>query len=432
MKPSTLAQTLRVKLSPFCHSRRWVVAYSGGLDSSVLLHALAAMESRPEVHALHIHHGLQAQAEQWLEHCKAFSASLGVNFSAIRIAVAAGAGPEATAREARYQAFSDFLQSGDLLLQAHHLDDQIETLFLRLLRGTGIEGMQGIPERRELAEGELLRPLLSLPRADLERYAERERLNWVEDPSNADQRFDRNFLRQRVLPTIAERWPAYRDTLARFSAHATESLVNTVSFAGGVRGSARLELAALKAMAEPERKAALRHWLLQAGLRPGAAQLEAIQRGLVFAGVDAEPLIELGNIQLRRFDGWLYITTLPAVDPAFDQYWDLQQPLTIPGAGTLRAEACADGGLIADSVQVRFRRGGERCKPVGRGHSQTLKKLLQEYRVAPWRRDRLPLLFVDNQLAAVADLWVCEGFAANSESHSAGARCWRLQWSPLE
>lgn len=435
MKPATLAQTLQPILSPFLHHSRWVVAYSGGLDSTVLLHVLATMKSRPELCALHIHHGLQEQADQWLQHCETVCERLGVSFSAVRVTVNSGAGPEAAARAARYQAFSAFLQSGELLFQAHHLDDQIETLFLRLLRGTGIDGMQGIPMRRDLGKGELLRPLLSLPRAELEQYAGLQQLSWVEDPSNADARFDRNFLRQRVLPLIEERWPAYRDTLARFSVHAAESVTHSAVAVGAAStkrtsGFSTLALGPLESMAEAERKSVLRHWLLQADLRPSAAQLAAIQRGLVLAAQDAEPLIELGAVQLRRFDGQLHITALPAVDAEFEQGWDFKQPLLIPGAGTLSAEACASGGLAADQVLVRFRRGGERCQPSGRGHSQTLKKLLQEYRVEPWRRDRLPLLYVGDQLAAVADLWVCEGFASADHPDSLTSGRWQLSWSP--
>ena len=161
-------------------------------------------------------------------------------------------------------------------------------------------------------------------------------------------------------------------------------------------------------------------------------QLKAIQRDLVFSSPDAEPLVTLGEFQLRRFEQRLYLTRLAEFDPGYQQHWDFRQPLVIPGVGMLSAEACDQGGLQADRVTVRLRRGGERCKPVGRSHSRSLKKLLQDYRIAPWRRDRLPLLYVGEELAAVADLWVCEGHASLEGANSAAAPGWRLHWAPRE
>lgn len=437
MTPSQLAQTLQSVLKPYQNRARWIVALSGGLDSTVLLHALAAMSPRPPLCALHIHHGLQAQADHWLQHCESLCGELGVSFSAQRVSVNGADGLEAAARAARYQAFSEFLQKGDLLLQAHHLDDQVETLFLRLLRGTGIEGMRGMPEHRPLAKGELLRPLLSLPRVELERYATAHQLVWVDDPSNRDERFDRNFLRQAVLPLIEERWPGYRDTVARFSRHAREAqIARADSDAAFIRSPdsvyALLDIEQLRALAEPERKTLVRQWLLQRELRPSEAQLKAIQHSLIFSSNDAEPMVELGGFQLRRFEQRLYLTEMTDFDAAYQQRWDFRQPLHIPGAGYLSAEICQQGGLQADSVLVRLRQGGERCHPVGREHSQSLKKLLQEHRIAPWRRDRLPLLYVGEQLAAVADLWVCEGYDAPAKSSLSSAPGWRLHWSPQE
>lgn len=437
MKPSQLAQTLQSVLTPYQNRKRWVVALSGGLDSTVLLHAVAAMEKRPELCALHIHHGLQSQADQWQRQCESLCRDLGVAFSALNVTVVAGSGPEAAARDARYQAFSEFLQCGDVLLQAHHQDDQVETLFLRLLRGTGVDGMQGIPESRALADAELVRPLLLLPREELERYAELSQLSWVEDPSNSDERFDRNFLRQRILPLLEERWPAYRETVTRFARHASEAGGNTSTDISGLLQSsgsayAALDVELLRAMAETGRKTAIRQWLSQRDLRPTEAQLKAIQRDMVFASRDAEPLIELGSVQLRRFEQRLYLTELADFDAAYQQHWDFSQPLLIPGAGWLSAEACEQGGLQADSVLVRLRRGGERCTPLGRRHSRSLKKLLQEHHIAPWRRDRLPLLFVGEELAAVADLWVCEGHAGLNNADLPTATGWRLRWSPME
>lgn len=418
----SVIQTLQAHLASYGDCRRWLVAYSGGLDSTVLLHALAQLESRPPLCALHIHHGLQPDADAWQAHCEATCAALGLVCHSLRVQVEPdGDGPEAAARRARYRAFEDFLQPGDLLLQAHHLDDQIETRLLRLLRGTGVEGFRGIPDYRPLGQAALLRPLLTLPRPELEAYAREQALNWIEDPSNADTRFDRNYLRQRVLPLIAERWPAYRQALQRFSGHLAEGQVLPVADVQRQADSPRpvIDLDALRALDEAGRNRALRHWL--APRVPSAAQLREIQRSLLWSAVDAEPVFELGDLQLRRFRDRLYQTELGAFDPDFIADWDFQAPLVIPGAGVLRAERCERGGLAASRVRVSLRRGGERCRPAGRAHSQTLKKLLQDYDVPPWLRDRLPLIYSEaGELAAVADLWVCEGFN--------GPGGWRLCW----
>lgn len=410
-------------LKPYLDRPRWVVAFSGGLDSTCLLHALSGVVDRPPLYALHIHHGLQVHADEWENHCRHMAVSLGVEFHSLQVTVDDGASVENAARRARYEAFEGFLTPGDVLLQAHHLDDQAETLLLRLFRGTGLDGLKGMPHARALGEGVLVRPLLSLSRAQLEVYAERHRLTWIEDPSNRDTSLDRNYLRHNVLPHIEARWPAYRTTLARLASLAgtvlPEDALSNLTFHSRKSHWSALDLEALRSLDEGSRNAALRQWLAQTGLTPSLAQLQALQKSMLWSSVDAEPVFELGTIQVRRFKDALYITRLLPFDSALELSWDGCSVLTIPGAGKLSAI----GGNQPERFTVRFRRGGERCQPAGRAHSQRLKKLLQDYDVPPWRRERLPLIYLEGELAAVADLFLC----ADHVDRLAG---WRFAWEP--
>ncbi len=408
-------------LEPYLDRPRWVVAFSGGLDSTVLLHALNTLSERPPLHALHIHHGLQAEADDWQRHCEGFAKSQGIAFHALAVSVDDNASVEEAARRARYEAFDSFLEAGDVLLQAHHLDDQAETLLLRLFRGTGLEGLKGMPRERELGDALLVRPLLGLSRSELENYAHQHQLDWIEDPSNRDTSFDRNYLRHNILPQVEARWPAYRNTLARLAGLAATALpedsLSNLTFHTRKSAWTALDLEALRSLDEGDRNAALRQWLSQAGLTPSLAQLQALQKSMLWSSPDAEPVFELGEFQVRRFKEALYITQLEPFDAKLELTWDGGSVLELPGAGKLSAL----GGDQPERFTVRFRRGGERCQPAGRAHSQRLKKLLQERGVPPWRRDRLPLIYLDNELAAVADLWVCADYVERLST-------WRFVW----
>lgn len=415
---------------------RWWLAYSGGLDSSVLLHLLCRLREQggwPPLAAIHINHQLNPKASAWAEFCRQTCAAAGVPLTMQTVTVAqdAGQGVEAAARAARYAALAAVLGEGELLLQAHQRDDQAETLLLRLLRGAGLTGAAAIPAERALGRGVLLRPLLGCDRSELADYAQRHGLAWVDDDSNDDTGFDRNFLRSRVVPVLAERWPRARETLAQFTAQAAEAegLLRELAeqdLAGAAQGEA-LSVASCAALGAARQRNLLRHWLRSLDLPlPGRAQLEQV-RALLTARVDAEPLVQWPGAELRRYGGLLYaMAPLPPLPPALDAEWRPPQPWAAPGVGALSATPAIGAGLRADrDYRVRLRRGGERCRPQGRAHSQILKKLLQEATLATWLRDRVPLIYCGDQLAAVADLWVCEGFQS-----APGTDGWVLDWTP--
>ncbi len=420
------------ELARLTAARRFLVAYSGGLDSHVLLHALSALAGREAlaVRAIHVDHALVPESRQWLEHCRGVCAALGCALSERRVSVAldAGLGLEQAARRARYAAFAAELREGEELLTAHTGDDQAETLLLRLLRGAGVEGAAGMPGRRRLGAGWVTRPLLAFERDDLTAYARRHRLRWVEDPGNRDTRHDRNFLRHRVLPLLRERWPGASATLARGAAHfAVGAALLEAQARVDAEACRRGEGLASAALGElvPERQdLVLRLWLRERGaLAPSAAQLAGI-RDLLRARADRVPRLRWGRWVVRRYRGVLHLATDPtpvACEPACLR-WDLRDPLSIPGRARplTRAELAACGLTLpaGRAVEVRFRRGGERIRLAGRGCTKTLKKLFQEAGIAPWERARVPLIYVDGELAAVVGIGVSQAFAAGACAES--------------
>lgn len=409
-------------------ARRYLVAFSGGLDSTVLLHALAAARTRHDVPvvAVHINHGLQSDADQWEAHCRSFAAGLDVPFVARRIAVAkaTGRGTEAAAREARYAALSALTQSGDVVLSAHHQDDQAETLLLNLVRGSGPGGIAGIGALQALGAGRLARPLLDTARKDLLEYAERAGVDWLDDPSNSDLAFDRNFLRREVLPRLARRWPAAAAGLQRSARLASESQALQTELAdhdlaalGWPAGDPRtIDIAALRGLSSVRQRNLLRRVIQLRGLPPPPNRrlFEAVET-LIPAAPDARPLVRWPGAELRRYRERLFI--LPATSFASPQL-----PLRLaadgtdldlgPGLGSLQLSQGVAGGIgrehVGDGLEVRFRSGGERFRPHGRRETQRLKKLLQAAGVVPWMRGWIPLLYANGSLLAVADLWVAE------------------------
>jgi tRNA(Ile)-lysidine synthase len=432
---ANLAIDLATAVEPYLNYRCWYIAYSGGVDSHVLLHAIAALRESitlPPLVAIHINHQLNPRAADWAVHCRQVCAELGVELivETVDIVRAGGSGLEAAARSARYAAFQKYICADELLLQAHHRDDQIETLLLRILRGSGLAGLAAIPVARALGYGRLLRPLLNNTRAEILAYASQNNLRWIHDDSNDNAVFDRNFLRLRVLPLIAERWTSYRHTLQRVVDNAAEAVelltdLAALDFAAAVNAEHRLSIASCLKLSAARQRNLIFYWLQQRQLPPPSSEQLAQILSMLSAADDAEPCVSWPDAELRRFRGYLYASApLPPLPAPIDQAWHPARSLSINGMGELHAHSELGYGLRADRIyHVRNRRGGERCRPSERAHSQTLKKLLQEYGVEPWLRDRLPLIYCDDQIAAVADLWICQDFQALPDHPG-----WRVEW----
>jgi tRNA(Ile)-lysidine synthase len=405
------------------------VGYSGGLDSTVLLHLLA--EAHPgRVHAVHVHHGLHPEADAWAGHCMRACEALGVPLHVARVHVSAtGEGREAAARRSRHAALAAAMAPGDILALAHHLDDQAETFLLRALRASSVDGLAAMRPWRAHACGWLWRPLLAVPRGELQAYARAHGLAWIEDPSNADDSLDRNFLRHRVLPRLRERWPGAAAALAlsaTLSAEATDLLAADDSAAlATARGvdPATLSIPALLALATTRRPRVLRRWISECGMPPLPAQgIASIEHDLLPALPDRQAEFAWHGACIRAWRGWLHVErTRDALSPDWCVQWDGHGPLALPGGGELRLDGC--GGFDVP-LRVQARRGGERLRLPGRSHRHALKHVLQELGVPPWVRARMPLLFDgEGHLLAAADLAYAESFDAWLRARGA-----RLYW----
>jgi tRNA(Ile)-lysidine synthase len=407
-----------------CH-----LALSGGLDSCVLLHLLSELRSRLpcELRAIHVNHGLQRQADGWQAYCEQLCEGYHIPLEIIRLTlnVKGGESLEAVAREARYKAMAERIGQGELLLTAQHLDDQAETLLLQLLRGSGPAGLAAMPPITRFAGGWLARPLLDCSRQALAQYARAHQLIWQEDPSNREQRFDRNFIRHQVMPLLRSRWPAASTTLSRAARLSGELLLLVREEAEEDLARARtsdsntLSIPALKQFNSVRLRNLLRHWIGATGAPlPSSKKLARIESEAVHGRIDSVPLITWRGWEVRRYRERLFLNRAQVIElPTQPLIWSDGDELTLPqGLGRLIARQGEGGVALArwrqNKVEVRFRRGGERCRLPKQNHRRPLKKLLQEWGVPPWHRKRIPLIYMDGELAVVPGHCVCLPFAA--------------------
>lgn len=426
--PQRLLPILERLPRPPCY---WV-AFSGGLDSTVLLHALARLRRRlpAPLKAVHLDHRLQADSAHWAAHCRDLCRELDLPLEerTLRLRPPPGASTEAEARNARLAAFRALIAPGDLLLTAQHRDDQAETLLLQLLRGSGLSGLAAMPALAELPPGHLARPLLEFTRGELRGYAEDHGLRWVEDPSNAETGFDRNYLRHRVLPLLADRWPAYAKTLARSARHCAEAqgLIDRLAERDftRVRGSrpATLSVSALVALDAPLRRALLRRWIRERGFSAAnSRRLERIVHELLHAAPDRSPVVAWPGAEVRRYRNDLFLLApLPEPPGRAPIDWHAGAAFDLPaGLGVLRiTDPAPDDVRPPAPRQVRFGVIGARCGMFGRGGHKSLKKVFQEHGVPDWVRPYVPLLYLNAELVAVGGFCRC----------AAGAPAPRVVW----
>ncbi|WP_394233977.1 tRNA lysidine(34) synthetase TilS [Pseudomonas anguilliseptica] len=423
---------LRDALQPWLGAPGWCVALSGGLDSTVLLHLLADLAQRealPPLSAIHIHHGLQAAADAWPAHCHELCEILSVPLQVDYVQIVPGASLEQAARAARYAAFAARLGAGEVLLTAQHRDDQAETLLFRLLRGAGVQGLSAMPVSRALGVGQLVRPLLDCSRDELLAYACEHKLTWIEDPSNADERFSRNYLRRQVMPALLGRWPQAAINMSRSAAHLSEAAQLLDELAQQDMATAQvsaefawlplpsLALPTLRSLSEPRQRNALRYWLRPLTAMPDSEHW-AGWLALRDAASDAAPIWKLAAGEMRRSDERLWWLAGDWLRSPASLHVAIQgnQHVTLPGNGLVRI----DGQLPAGNWQLGYRQPGEQMLLPGRGH-RDLKRLFNELRVPAFVRDRLPLLRLDKQVVAVANLPGLQGAADGS---------WQLHWQP--
>ena len=438
MTTASLHSSLDDLLPEFTGAAEWVVGLSGGCDSTVLLHLLhtwlAGRQHAPLLRAVHVDHGLSESAADWRAHCQRTCEALRVPLDCIEVTIGARASMEAAARDARYQAFESVLGPQAVLFLGHHLDDQVETFFQRLLRGAGVDGLAAMPLRRPLGDAQLVRPLLSHERRQLAEYAANHGLAYVEDPSNTDTDIDRNFIRHEVLPLIASRWPGYRKTVTRATRHLTSARdtlhhqIGVPETLYSVLDDPGVALGSLQGEAGSQR---LRLWLQTQGCRaPDTSSLDEFVRQLREAGVARAPRLTARDYTLTRYADAVYRLPELAPAPVAPLLLAPGRCLAVDGVGSIELVPVAAAGLVlrtGEALQVRWRTGGEGARLVGRAASADLKGIFQEMRVPPWWRDRVPLLFDGDDLLSVADLAACQSERWRDVA-APGEQLWRLVW----
>lgn len=396
------------------------IGYSGGLDSHVLLHLCAEVKKSYSLRlkAVHVHHGLSPHASDWVVHCEKICADLQIDLiqKSIQAKALPGDSPEETARDLRYAVFSDLMAPQDILLTAHQQDDQAETLLVQLFRGSGPKGLAAMPAMKAFAQGFHGRPLLSASRSELKKYAEEHRLTWIDDESNEDKSYARNFLRHAVLPVLKQRWPTVTKTLARVAENCaeTEEMISSLvsqDLAACCGSTPRvLAINQLLLLNHVRQRQVLRTWILAQGFTvPSSAKLHQIQHDFLQAKQDKSPYMKWGNTELRRYQNEIYIMNALLPHDSMQTFsWDMTQSLILPHLGELFVTLTDSPGLsqAITHATVRFRQGGERCYFSERGCHQLLKHLMQEWNIPPWERDRVPLLFVEEELIAVVGFFI--------------------------
>lgn len=431
------ATALRQRLPLIDAGGRYVVALSGGADSTALAVALAALaeELEPPPAALHVNHGVHADADRWEAQCRGLCERLGLELKCLRVTPDPDSrrGPEAEWRARRYRAMAGELGSADILLTAHHREDQAETVLLHLLRGSGPEGLAGIPASRPLGPARLARPLLDVPGETLKGFLRREGVDWIEDPGNDDTALDRNYLRHQLLPVLRKRWPGADATLARSARYQAESADVMRQLAGELLAPLRhdgavLPLAPFRGRPAPLLKVVLREWIRRRGLAPiPAARLEAFCEQLRQPRPDAAVTLAWKDHRLRLYRDALWLSEDTAESGGFSLQWpDTGRADLGPVAGTLTlAPASALGP--GPAWRVASRSGGERYRNRPGGPHRAVKDLLREAGVPPWLRPAVPLLLESGQVIAVGDWLLAEELRQRLRAHDA-----TLHWRPRD
>ena len=371
-----------------------------------------------------MHHGLQAEAESWAKHCEKTAQNLGVDFKLLRVNAVASQGesPEEAARNARYNALKSLMVIDDVLLVAQHREDQLETVLLQLFRGSGLPGLSGMPEIMAFGRGVMMRPLLNVSRLAISDYARFHALNWVEDPSNESNDYDRNFLRNAVIPLLKQRWPVCDKTVARSARHCADAQVLVSKAAEelflSVFNSAdkTLGIGQLQSYNNPQQQLIIRQWFQRLDLKmPAQAFVKRLQSEVIEAREGSDPVLSGQGYCVRRYRDKLYCLKPAAPETLQERVWPAgQTSVMVSNQQTLfcmlsSAGICRQQWQNAN-ITVRFRRGGEKIRLPGRKGRHALKKLFQEAGIPPWERESMPLVYLDDKLAAVGELWISADF----------------------
>ena len=428
------AQSLLKSLEQWPVPGKYWIAYSGGADSAALLYAMVGVKDqlKASVAAIHINHGLHEKANEWQNLCEAQCATLGISLTckSVELTKQPRDSFEAQARNARYAAMKSAMQAGDMLLTAHHADDQAETLLLHLVRGAGLDGLSGIRPIHKQGDYWIARPFLATRRSELQQFLADQNGQSAEDPSNEDCSIRRNYMRHKVLPLLMQQWPAAIENLGRTAGHVQRAsdLLNSAADTDLAHCNAEhaniLDVERLCALDSERQALTIRQWARQNKLPlPEQRHLTELLRQLHDSDPESAFCVSWPGVDIRRYRGQLYIDTAMSPEPPLYEYeWDGRQPLQLPASvGSLQF----DGKYPGSALHVQNRSGSEQLKITAQKHHRTLKHLFQQSAVPPWLRAHIPILFRNDQCLAAGDLWVDTTFA--SELAEFGVR---LEWQP--
>lgn len=447
-------------------AKQWVVAYSGGVDSTVLLHAAqqflksypaTADQALPQLSAVYINHQLQSDSERWQQHCEAVCQSWSIPFAAETVTIAREEiqqqGMEASARDERYRVFARYAKPGSVVMTGHHLNDQAETVLMRLFRGAGGTGLAGIPALRELAinekadqtmpreqgeaegeaQGKIIRPLLSVNQQTIERYAQDYELLFINDPSNNDTDMDRNFIRHSVVPLVKQRWPGLIANLARTANHARSQNqllrelaqidIECIDRRADDYGHS-VDLPGLTALSEHRQINLIRYWLTELNHQlPSTKQMQQVIS--VLRSTRADAYVALSQVAFYRFKQRVYCIQNKCLEFSgadskateslmYPRNWNTHQSVTMDRIGVLSGHvsvADTNFGLKPGDYVLDSRVKQEGQEYLYRGQHRSLKKLLQEQGIPPWLRDVYPIIYYQDAIAAIGDILVCDDYS---------------------
>ena len=433
MNSSLIADDILSKIPITDSTNKILIGYSGGVDSHVLLYMLAQMKDSlsQEIEAIHINHGLNDMANEWVKHCRSICLGLEIKFLLVELDAKSpkGESQEAWARKLRYEAINQFINDGDILLTAHNKNDTAETLLLQLFRGAGPAGLSAMSLNSPFGAGWHCRPLLDYSRSEIEKYADNNNLEWIEDSSNKDNKYDRNFLRNNVIPILTGRWPGMSNTLSRASRIQAETSMLLQDLASVdledciLENSGQLSITALNKLSNHRVANVIRYWIKNHGYAiPTSAQMTRIIEDVLNASSDSEPCISWSDTEVRRYRDTLFISSpLPKPpDSSSEICWKLDEECNLV-MGKLHAQRSIGKGIKAkicpeNFVTVKFRRGSEVIKKGG--HHHKLKKLFQEFGVPSYYRDFIPLIYIGDKLVAISGLLIDEDYIAAQTEES--------------
>ena len=441
---SVIEETLQQYFQQY-PQRDIVIAYSGGVDSQVLLHALASLKAKKNlpnpISACHVNHGLSANALQWQTAAESYCKQLHIPLiiCPLKLAKIKQQSLEAVAREARYKALKESSPENALIVTGHHGDDQAETFLLALKRGAGVKGLSAMKKEVFFDKQLLVRPLLSISRDEIEQYAKNNQISWQEDESNTDLNFDRNFIRHKIMPLLTQRWPSIFTTMHRSSKHCQDSQIlldelAEMDLARCLSTNQRLNITLLKSLSVRRFNNLLRFYLSsKSQLMPTTQQLDQIYHQLD-AKTDKSPAVKLGSYWLRFFQQEVYITKDFNDISQWQQALNIDEKLPLPdGLGELNVYSSNTPAstthqskslqrVVAPNSQqqvtIKFCHNNEKCLPDYRNHSRSIKKVMQELAIPPWQRKRVPFLYYDDVLVAAVGYFVCQPFMVSENKEN--------------